>query len=566
MLLIKGKGASPGTALGPAFVIRTLDFRYSELKNFNPEREHQRWKTAHAVVLKDLQSLKEKFEKGSPRESLQIIEAHQMMAEDPEWTGQIEALIQEGHQCEYAVKHASEAFAKMIESLDDPYLRQRAQDIRDVAKRIFQAVDTQANTGASNEEEHIIVAEDLLPSELLSLYNKNLKGIVLERGNPTSHTTILARTFELPLVLKVQGLMDSVRQGDEIIVDGLKGGVVLNPDAADKAFYVAQIENDKKDQEELTQYTKVKSVTLDGVHIEVASNLNSPLDLDFALRKGTEGVGLFRTEFLLMDRKQSPSEEEQFQIYRKVVESLLPHRAVIRTFDIGGDKQVDYLKLPKEENPFLGLRGIRFCLKEKEFFKSQIRALLRAAQFGRLGIMIPMVSRIEELLEFKELVAECSLELKAAGVDLKKSPEIGIMIEVPSVALIADQLATHLDFMSVGTNDLVQYFCAADRMNSAVAELHDSYHPGLLRLLKIISESIRGKNIWIGMCGELAAQQDYIPLLIALGFSELSVSPGALLRTRRTILSLKRVETLTLLERALKAASSQELKDILNKN
>jgi len=568
MLMIKGKGASPGTALGPAYVLKTQDFRYSELKNFESGRELLRWKTAHAAVLIELRALKEKFEVGAPIETLQVIEAHQMMAEDPEWTSQIEGFISEGHQCEFAVRKASEDFAAMIEMLDDPYLRQRAQDIRDVAKRVFQALDSQVNQGAARDQDYVLVAEDLLPSDLLSLYSPNLKAIVLEKGNPTSHTTILTRTFEIPLVLKAGSLMDQVRNGDEVAVDGLKGSLVINPTPTEVDFYKAQIVNEHKDLQELTQYIKVKSVTRDGVHIEVASNLNSSMDLDFALRKGTEGVGLFRTEFLLMDRKQSPSEDEQFQIYKKVVESLNPHRSVIRTFDIGGDKQVDYLKLPKEENPFLGLRGIRFCLKEKDFFKTQLRALIRSAQFGRLGIMIPMVSRVEELLEFKALMKECTQELKARGESVSVEPELGIMIEVPSVALIADQLAEHLDFMSVGTNDLVQYFCAADRMNSAVADLHDSYHPGLVRLLKVISDSvqeqIKSKKLWLGMCGELAAQEDYIPLLIALGFSELSVSPGALLRTRRAILSKDSTVAREILQRALKASSSQELKALLN--
>ncbi|MEZ4815796.1 MAG: phosphoenolpyruvate--protein phosphotransferase [Bdellovibrionota bacterium] len=566
MLKVKGKGASPGTALGTAFVLKSRDFHFSELKNYESGRELLRWKTAHAALLIELKSLKEKFETDAPVETRQVIEAHQMMAEDPEWTSQIEAFISQGHQCEYAVHKASEDFAQMIEALDDPYLRQRAQDIRDVAKRVFEALDSQVNQSASKNEDYILVAEDLLPSDLLSLYSKHLKGIVLEKGNPTSHTTILTRTFEIPLVLKVDSLMKQVRSGEELAVDGLKGSLVIAPTLDEKEFYKNQILSERRDLDELARYTHVESVTTDGVKIEVASNLNSAMDLDFALRKGTEGVGLFRTEFLLMDRRQSPSEDEQFQIYKKVVESLKPHRTVIRTFDIGGDKQVEYLKLPKEENPFLGCRGIRFCLKEKEFFKVQLRALLRAAQFGHLGIMIPMLSRIEELLEFKELLRSCSDELKGRGEVLSATPEIGIMIEVPSAALIADQLAEHLDFMSVGTNDLVQYFCAADRMNSAVADLHDSYHPGLIRLLKHISESVKGKNVWLGMCGELAAQEDYIPLLIALGFTELSVSPGALLRTRRAILSNSKKASAAFLDGALSAKSSTELKSILSKN
>jgi len=272
----------------------------------------------------------------------------------------------------------------------------------------------------------------------------------------------------------------------------------------------------------------------------------------------------------LMDRKQSPTQEEQLQVYKKIVESLAPHRAVIRTFDIGGDKQIEYLKLPQEENPFLGNRGIRFCLKEQEFFKTQIKALLCASEYGKLGIMIPMVSRIEELLQFKELVKICEEELRSQGVSLKTKPEIGIMIEVPSAAMIADQFAEHVDFLSIGTNDLVQYLCAADRMNSTVADLHDSYHPALLRLLKYISEKVskklENKKLWLGMCGELAAQEDYIPLLVALGFTELSVSPGALLRARRRILSINKSDSLALLEKASMATSSHELKHLLNLN
>lgn len=570
MQVLKGKGSSPGFALAPAYVLKNTNLQFSSEQIFDDLHEVKRWQQAHAQVILDLTELQKKYSQKGPRESAEIAEAHLMMAQDPEWISNIEGFMGLKHQCEYSVDKASEDFAKMIESLDDPYLRQRAQDIRDVARRILRALDEPQSNSHEQEKElkgdHILVAEDLLPSELLSLYSPQLKGLVLQKGNPTSHTTILARTFEIPTILTVNGVMEKVRAHDEISVSGMSGIVTINPDAHEKKNIQEKIQNELFEKEELKNYISQKSITRDGVRIEVASNLNSSLDLNFALGKGTEGIGLFRTEFLLMDRSSAPSEEEQYQVYRKVIESVSPHKAIIRTFDIGGDKQVDYLNLPKEENPFLGLRGIRYCLKNIELFRTQIRALLRAAQHGNLGIMIPMVTKVEEVLEFKNLLQKFHSELTQEGKKLEKSPETGIMIEVPSVAMIIDQLATHLDFFSIGTNDLVQYLCAADRMNSNVADLHDAYHPAVLRTLKLISDGVKNTSCWLGMCGEMAAKYDYQPLLLALGFKELSVSPGAVLRTRKQILSLDMDSCHKVLQKALLADSSESLKAVLSQS
>jgi phosphotransferase system enzyme I (PtsI) len=562
--VLKGKGSSPGFALAPAFILKNTNLQFSSEQIFDDIHESKRWKAAHSQVIQDLSELQKKYSQKGPQESAQIAEAHLMMAQDPEWISNIESFMGQKHQCEYSVNKASEDFAKMIESLDDPYLRQRAQDIRDVARRILRALDDPNSHEEKIIGDHILVAEDLLPSELLSLYSPQLKGLVLQKGNPTSHTTILARTFEIPTILTVNGVMEKVRANDEIAVSGMSGIVTINPDASEKKNIQEKIQRDLFEKEELKNYISIKSVTRDGVAIEVASNLNSAHDLNFALGKGTEGIGLFRTEFLLMDRSAAPSEEEQYQVYRKVIESVFPHKAIIRTFDIGGDKQVNYLNLPKEENPFLGLRGIRYCLKNIELFRTQIRALLRAAQHGNLGIMIPMVTKVEEVLEFKNLLKKFQTELLNEGKNLEKTPETGIMIEVPSVAMIVDQLASHLDFFSIGTNDLVQYLCAADRMNSNVADLHDAYHPAVLRTLKLISDGVKNTSCWLGMCGEMAAKYDYQPLLLALGFKELSVSPGAVLRTRKQILSLDMESCHKILQKALLADSSESLKAALS--
>jgi len=561
--VLKGKGSSPGFALAPAFILKNTNLQFSHEQIFDDIHESKRWKTAHSQVVQDLSELQKKYSQKGPQESAEIAEAHLMMAQDPEWISNIESFMGQKHQCEYSVNKASEDFAKMIESLDDPYLRQRAQDIRDVARRILRALDEPNSQEEKITGDHILVAEDLLPSELLSLYSPQLKGLVLQKGNPTSHTTILARTFEIPTILTVNGVMEKVRANDEIAVSGMSGIVTINPDASEKKNIQEKIQRDLFEKEELKNYISVKSVTRDGVAIEIASNLNSAHDLNFALGKGTEGIGLFRTEFLLMDRSAAPSEEEQYQVYRKVIESVFPHKAIIRTFDIGGDKQVNYLNLPKEENPFLGLRGIRYCLKNIPLFRTQIRALLRAAQHGNLGIMIPMVTKVEEVLEFKNLLKKFKIELLDEGKKLEKTPETGIMIEVPSVAMIVDQLASHLDFFSIGTNDLIQYLCAADRMNSNVADLHDAYHPAVLRTLKLISDGVKNTSCWLGICGEMAAKHDYQPLLLALGFKELSVSPGAVLRTRKQILSLDMESCRKTLQKALLADSSESLKAAL---
>jgi phosphotransferase system enzyme I (PtsI) len=569
--VLKGKASSPGFALAPAFVLKNTQLQFSSEKIFEDLHEVKRWKKAHQQVIFDLTELQKKYSQKGPQESAQIAEAHLMMSQDPEWISNIEGLMGEKHQCEYSVNKASEDFASMIESLDDPYLRQRAQDIRDVARRILRALDEPSQEDRKDLDrkvmgDHILVADDLLPSELLSLYSPNLKGLVLQKGNPTSHTTILARTFEIPTILTVSGIMEKVHARDEIAMSGLSGVITINPNDDEKKNIQDKIQKELLEKEELKNFISVRSVTRDGVAIEVASNLNSALDLNFALGKGTEGIGLFRTEFLLMDRNSAPSEEEQYQVYRKVIESVSPHKAIIRTFDIGGDKQVNYLNLPKEENPFLGLRGIRYCLKNIDLFRTQIRALLRAAQHGNLGIMIPMVTKVEEVLEFKNLLQKFQAELTQEGKKLEKTPETGIMIEVPSVAMIIDQLANHLDFFSIGTNDLVQYLCAADRMNSNVADLHDAYHPAVLRTLKLISDGVKNTSCWLGMCGEMAAKYDYQPLLLALGFKELSVSPGAVLRTRKQILSLDMDSCHKVLQKALLADSSESLKAVLSQS
>ena len=563
MALLKGRAAAPGIAMATARIHKIAAQKISSAKTFSGAHEKARWEKAKAAVEGELESLIKKFEATGPKESAEILNAHLLMLQDPEWSSLIDKLLMEGHQAEFAVDSASEEFARMIESLNDPYLRQRAQDIRDVKKRILDSFSGSVVPEGAALKDHILFAEDLMPSELLTLYGPQIKGIVLEKGNPTSHTTILARTFEIPLIIGAGGVLNIVRNEDPVAMDGLRGIVIVNPDPVQAGDFDARLKAEIAEHEELTQYKTQKSVLLDGKKLEVAANLNGPMDLDFALRKGCEGVGLFRTEFLLMDRTQSPTEEEQFQIYKNVVEQLTPHRAVIRTFDIGGDKQVSFLELPHEANPFLGLRGIRYCLREPEFFKVQLRALVRAAQFGNLAIMAPMVSKIEELFAFKNLLNVSREELLQRGEKITRTPEIGIMIEVPAIAFIADQLIPHLDFMSVGTNDLLQYICAADRMNSDVAELHDPYHPGVLRALKLISDAIKESKVWLGMCGEMAAQADYIPLLIALGFTELSVSPGAVLRTRKIIRHLRFADCEAKLVAALRARNSQDMKTIL---
>jgi phosphotransferase system enzyme I (PtsI) len=557
-----GKTCSPGIAIGPAVIYSSQLIKVLKSESQNPDQEVINLKLAFEAAEIDIHQLIEKQKPGASRE---ILQAHLMMLQDPEWMDLTLSLIRQNFTAAYSLYESSAVFKSMLQNLDDEYLKARAHDMTDLSQRVLRHLLGKKTNQNLLITPSILVAPDLLPSEFLSLDRKNILGLILENASNTSHTAILAKTFEIPCVVGLLNASSLIQNNDLVLIDALKAQVKINPDQETHDQALKDLENQKLDQKNLEIFIHKTSISLDQIPFEVASNLSCIDDMNLALTKGTEGCGLFRSEFLLLDRKSMPTESEQFEIYKTLVSSLSPHKAVIRIFDIGGDKQLNYLNLPKEENPFLGLRGLRLCLSQPDvLLKPQLRALLRAAQFGRLSIMAPMVTTLDEVLQFKKALKDCEQDLLKEGlVKNGIQYETGIMVEVPAIALILKDMASHLDFISVGTNDLIQYLCATDRMNTAVSHLHDAYHPAVLRFLNLISTELKDTKVWMGLCGELAAQNDYVPLLMALGFKELSVSPGSLLKTRAKVCKTSVSNSLQLLDLALKAQSSGELKQLL---
>ena len=557
-----GKTCSPGIAIGPAVVYISHQIKVEKTESNNKDQEVLDLKMAFESAEIDINQLIEKQKSGPSRE---ILQAHLMMLQDPEWMDQTLSLIHQGMTAAYSLQESSRVFKSMLENLDDEYLKARAHDITDLSQRVLGHLLGLKQSGNLLSKPSILVAHDLLPSEFLSLDRKNILGMILENASNTSHTAILAKTFEIPCVVGLQNALGLIKDNDLVLMDALKAQVLINPDQQVQDQALRDLEKQKAESKNLESFIHQTSTSLDQVNFEVASNLSCIDDMKLALSKGTEGCGLFRSEFLLLDQKFMPTESEQFEIYKTLVSSLSPHKAVIRIFDIGGDKQLSYLNLPKEENPFLGLRGLRLLLHQPDvLLKPQLRALLRAAQFGRLAIMAPMVTTLDEVFQFKKALKDCEQELLNEGLWKSGTQyETGIMVEVPAIALVLKDIAPHLDFISVGTNDLIQYLCATDRMNSTVSHLHDAYHPAVLRFLNLISTELKNTKVWMGLCGELAAQNDYVPLLMALGFKELSVSPGSLLKTRAQVCKTSVKDSLMLLQHALKAQSSSELKQLL---
>lgn len=561
-----GKTCSPGIAIGPAILFQQKIIKIEKSKSLDSSLEIKKLEKALLETETELQLLIDSQSSAKESISSEILHAHLMMLGDPEWKQQTIDYIHEGNTATFSLQESSQIFKSMLENLDDEYLKARATDIMDLTQQVLSKLTGQSLEKLQLLKPSVLVAHELLPSEFLSLDRTQLLGLVFENSSNTSHTAILAKTFEIPCIVGIQNVTSLLQSGDLVLMDALKAQIQINPNQEILSQALKDLENENLNKKNLEVYIQKQSVSLDHVSFEVASNLSCLDDLNLALKKGTEGCGLFRSEFLLMDRQSMPSENEQFEIYKSLVQNLKPFKSVIRLFDIGGDKQLSFLKLPKEDNPFLGLRGLRLCLNQPDvLLKPQLRALLRSAQYGNLAIMAPMVTTLDEVMEFKKYLNECETELLNEGILLSRPKyELGIMVEVPAIALILKDLITQLNFISVGTNDLIQYLCATDRMNSTVSHLHDAYHPAVLRFLNLISNELRDSSVWMGLCGELAAQNDYVPLLMAMGFKELSVSPGSLLKTRAKVCTTSVDASRKLLTHALKAQSSSELKALLN--
>ena len=534
----KGKSVFGGIAIGRIKVYNKSEQQVKRVHIDDTEHEKKRYYAAVDKAARQLQELYDKAVKEVGEANAAIFEMHQIMLTDDDYKESVENIIESQHvNAEYAVAQTGDNYAAMFAAMEDEYMKERAADIKDVSKRIISNLAGKGGDAfAITEANTIVVAHDLTPSDTAQLDRSKVVGFLTNIGGRTSHSAIMARTLEIPAIVGLKDITTSVKNGDTVIVDGIEGICIINPEQSVIDEYTAKREKFLAEQEELKKLITVKTVTKSGRRVEVCGNIGSPADAEAVVANGGDGVGLFRTEFLYMDRDSAPTEEEQFESYKKVLEVMDGKQVVIRTLDIGGDKTLPYLPLPQEMNPFLGYRAIRLCLDRKDIFKVQIRALLRASVYGNLEVMFPMISGLEEFQAAKEFVEECKAELKAEGIEYSEKIQWGIMVEIPAAAVYADELAKHVDFFSIGTNDLIQYTLAADRMSEKVSYLYNPMHPAVLRLIKMTIDGAHKHGKWVGMCGEMAGDEAAIPTLVEYGLDEFSMSATSILTAKKIIL------------------------------
>jgi phosphotransferase system enzyme I (PtsI) len=536
----KGIAASKGYAIGKVALKEHEEIVITERKIDNLEEEKARLQKAIELSRQQLNKIKEKAEAEIGAEEAAVFESHMMLLDDPEFVGAIEASVENGLiNAEKALTDVVDMFVGIFASMDDEYMRERAADVKDVGNRILNNLLGKSMEGMNNLENNtIVVAHDLTPSDTAALDKSKVVAFLTNIGGRTSHSAIMARTLEIPAIVGMGDITVAVKDGDKVIVDGVEGVVIINPTDEQVEEYNSRKAKFEAEKEELRKLVNVETRTKGGKRIEIVGNIGQPQDVLKVIENGGEGVGLFRTEFLYMDRDTMPTEEEQFEAYKFVAEKLEEKPIVIRTLDIGGDKKLPYLPMPDEMNPFLGYRAIRICLDRVDLFKIQLRALLRASAFGNIKIMFPMISSVSEFLEAKKILAECMEELKAEGKVFNEKLETGIMIEIPAAAVMADEFAKYVDFFSIGTNDLIQYTLAADRMNEKVSYLYDPMHPAVLRLIKMTIEAAHAAGKWCGMCGEMAGDEEAIPTLVEYGLDEFSMSASSILRAKQIITNM----------------------------
>ncbi|MGY3817684.1 phosphoenolpyruvate--protein phosphotransferase [Gemella morbillorum] len=561
MLKLKGIAASQGISFAKAYVFVEPDLTVKEVKIEDVAAEIKRFEDAIEASKKELTIIKENALASLGADKAAVFEAHLLILDDPEFMGTVKTDIESKViNAEYAFKETSDMFISMFEAMDNEYMKERAADIRDVSKRILaHLLGVDLPNPSLIDEEVIVIAEDLTPSDTAQLNKKYVKGFVTNIGGRTSHSAIMARSLEIPAVVGTSSITEDVKNGDILILDGLDGVVLVNPDEATTAEYKEKHAKFEAQKAEWAKLVTEKSVTKDGHEVILAANIGTPADLEGVKNNGGEAVGLYRTEFLYMGREQLPTEDEQFEAYKAVLEGMGDKPVVVRTLDIGGDKELPYLDLPKEMNPFLGFRAIRLCLEEKDLFRTQLRALLRASVYGKLCVMFPMIATVQEFRAAKALFLEEKEKLVAEGVAVSNDIELGIMVEIPSTAVIADIFAKEVDFFSIGTNDLIQYTMAADRMSEKVSYLYQPYNPAILRLVKNVIEASHKEGKWTGMCGEMAGDSLAIPLLLGMGLDEFSMSATSILQARSQIKNLTLDEMKELVEKAVMCATTEEV-------
>ena len=555
--MLKGKGVSIGIGFGNTIIInsdeRVIDKKIIE----DTENELYKFHEAYNKVIKDTENTLTKL----TGTELDIMQAYLMIMQDPTLILETENLIKnQKYSAEYATEIGFSNIIKVFENMEDEYMAGRSRDIADIKNKIIDKLLNNETIDISKVRENtIIVAKELTTSDTAKLNFKNISGIITEVGGENSHTSIMARTHSIPAITKVANATKLFKNGDYIAVDGLSGEIFFNPSEEEKQILTNKQNIFQKEIEELEKYKHIETKTKDGYKVELVANIGTPSDVELVQKNTAEGVGLLRSEFLYMDSSSMPTEEEQFKAYKEVAEGLQGKIAIIRTLDIGGDKDLKYLKLEKEANPFLGYRAIRLCLDNLNIFKTQLRAILRASYYGNLAIMFPMISSIEELRDAKKILEECKKELDNENIAYKKDIKVGIMIEIPSAALISYGLAKECDFFSIGTNDLIQYTVAVERGNEKISKLYTKFHPAVIRLIKETIDGAHSGNIFCGMCGEAASDKLFIPLLIGLGLDEFSMNANNILKSRKIINNLNKSTCEQLAKHILTLTSAEEV-------
>ncbi len=562
--MYKGIAGSDGIGIGNAALIKEQEIKYEQKSALSAKDETARFDAAVDELIKKTDAMAEEMRANVGEKEAEILMGHSLMLSDPAMTDEVRGIIADGLTSEAAAEQVFETFAAMFEATGDELTMQRATDLRDVKTGIIKTLQGVKDIDIKSlPKGSVIVVNDLTPSMTAGIKKENIAGIVTETGGRTSHSAILARALEIPAVLSVEGVTGTIADETRIIVDGTRGEVITEPDEKTEAEYAEKKAGFDKRKKELEKLIGKPTVTADGTKVELVCNIGKPDDCAAVLEKDGEGVGLFRTEFLYMDTDEKPGEEQQFEAYRKAAMTLKGKPVIIRTLDVGGDKDIPYLGLEKEENPFMGFRAVRYCLENKELYRDQLRALLRASAFGDIKIMIPLVTCVEEVRQAKSLIKEIMAELDREGIEYNKNIKIGIMAETSAAAVIADLLADEADFFSIGTNDLTGYTMAVDRGNAKVAYLYSAYQPAVLRNIKRIIECGKQKGIMVGMCGEAASDPLLIPLLISFGLDEFSVSPTSVLATREIIGKWSKAEADKVAEEAMNCKTESEVKALL---
>lgn len=536
MITLEGKSVFGGVAIGKIQFYKRNEITIKRTRVEDVEAEVERFQNAKAKTLELLKGLYEKALEDVGEANAMIFEAHQLMLEDPDYVESIENIIRtQDVNAEYAIGATADNFAAIFEAMDDAYMQGRAADVRDVSERLLQALSSQNETVMVMDEPVIIAADDLVPSETVQLDKEKVLSFVTMYGSANSHTAILARTMNIPAVIGLGEALKEEYDGKVAIVDGVDGKVYIDPDEETMASMQKKQKKDQEQKELLNQLKGKENVTKSGQKVNIYANIGNLADVGAVLKNDAGGIGLFRSEFLYLESDTYPTEEQQFAVYKKVAETMAGKKVIIRTLDIGADKQVDYFKLDKEDNPALGYRAIRICLTRPEIFKTQLRALYRASAYGQISIMFPMIISVAEVKKIKEIVEEVKAELRTEGAAFREDVELGIMIETPAAVMVSRELAKEVDFFSVGTNDLTQYTLAIDRQNQKLEDFYDSHHPAVLAMIRMAAESAHAEGKWIGICGELGADVTLTETFLKMGIDELSVAPGMVLKVRQKI-------------------------------